>query len=46
MLTGNAGGLEVEVDGTSLGTLGPVGKVRRDVSLDAERLIKSHNLAQ
>lgn len=46
MLTGNAGGLEVEVDGTSLGPLGPVGKVRRDVSLDAERLIKSHNLAQ
>jgi len=46
MLTGNAGGLEIEVDGTALGPLGPVGKVRRDVPLDADRLIKSHNLAQ
>lgn len=46
MLTGNAGGLEIEVDGNSLGSLGPVGKVRRDLPLDPESLAKRFNLAQ
>ena len=36
--TGNAGGLEVIVDGTTLPPLGGDGSVLRDVSLDPERL--------
>jgi len=39
LLTGNAGGLELEVDGNSLGPVGPVGSVRRNVSLDPARLL-------
>jgi len=39
LLTGNAGGLYIELDGTRLPVLGPVGVVRRDVSLDPERLL-------
>lgn len=46
MLTGNAGGLEIEVDGKALGALGPVGKVRRDLSLAPDSLAKQFNLAQ
>ncbi len=44
MLTGNAGGLRIEIDGNSVGTLGPVGKVRRDVALDPTRLLQDPNL--
>jgi cytoskeletal protein RodZ len=40
LLTGNAGALQVLVDGKEVPPLGPVGAVRRDVSLDVERLIK------
>jgi len=36
--TGNAGGLEVEVDGRVLRPLGTAGEIRRNVSLDAETL--------
>jgi cytoskeleton protein RodZ len=36
--TGNAGGLEIIVDGTPVAALGGVGAVRRRVSLDPERL--------
>ena len=36
--TGNAGGLEIIVDGTPVAALGGVGAVRRHVSLDPERL--------
>ena len=39
LVTGNAGGLEILVDGTSIGTMGPVGSVLRDVSLDPQRLV-------
>ena len=39
LLTGNAGGLDVEVDGASIGALGPVGKVRRDIALEPDRLL-------
>ncbi|MBM3488241.1 MAG: DUF4115 domain-containing protein, partial [Alphaproteobacteria bacterium] len=39
MTTGNAGGLELVVDGQSLPPLGGSGKVVRNVALDAERLL-------
>ena len=38
MLTGNAGGLEITVDGEVAPTLGPIGVVRRNVALDPQRL--------
>ncbi len=38
LLTGNAGGLDVEVDGAYLGALGPVGSVRRNVILEPGKL--------
>ena len=37
--TGNAGGIDVEVDGRNLGPFGAVGAVRRDVPLNPDRLI-------
>lgn len=36
--TGNAGGLEIMVDGRPLGPIGPVGSVRDDIALDPEQL--------
>ena len=36
MTTGNAGGTELDVDGTSIPTLGGSGGVRRDLKLDAD----------
>ena len=39
LLTGNAGALEVYVDGRLAPPLGPGGAIRRDVSLDADRLM-------
>jgi cytoskeleton protein RodZ len=38
MVTGNAGGLAVYVDGRRLPPLGPVGVVRRGVPLDPEKI--------
>ncbi|MDP6342283.1 MAG: DUF4115 domain-containing protein [Alphaproteobacteria bacterium] len=38
LMTGNAGAIEIIVDGEALGTLGPVGEVRRDVRLFAEMI--------
>lgn len=38
LLTGNAGALEIQVDGAAAPSIGPVGAVRRSVALDAERL--------
>ena len=38
LLTGNAGALEILVDGETVPPLGPVGAVRRDVTLDIDRL--------
>ena len=39
MLTGNAGALEIVVDGTRIAPVGEVGEVRRDISLDADRML-------
>jgi cytoskeleton protein RodZ len=39
MTTGNAGGLEIVVDGQPLPPLGPQGAVMRGVALDADRLL-------
>jgi len=41
MTTGNAGGLEIVVDGQPLPPLGPQGAVMRGVALDADRLLGS-----
>jgi cytoskeleton protein RodZ len=38
LLTGNAGALEIEVDGKLVPSIGPVGTVRHNVVLDAEKL--------
>ena len=39
LMTGNAGALEVTVDGKVIPALGPAGTVRRNVSLSADRLL-------
>ena len=39
LLTGNAGGLEIAVDGVTVSPLGPVGAVRRQIALDPTRLL-------
>ncbi len=38
LLTGNAGALEILVDGAAVPALGPAGAVRRSIALDADRL--------
>jgi len=38
LLTGNAGGLRITVDGKDVPALGAVGSVRRDIALDPEQL--------
>ena len=38
LMTGNAGALDILVDGQAAPSLGPFGAVRRNVVLDAERL--------
>ena len=44
MTTGNAGGTEVDVDGTAVASLGPSGLVRKNVPLDPE-MLKTGQLA-
>ena len=38
LVTGNAGALEIVVDGAAVGPIGPMGAVRRNVALDADKL--------
>lgn len=40
MVTGNAGALEIRVDGSLVDPVGPVGVVRRNVALDPGRLLE------
>ena len=42
MTVGNAGGLEIRVDGVIAPSLGGHGVVKRDVSLDGPRLLAGH----
>lgn len=44
LMTGNAGAIEIAVDGALVSPIGPFGAVKRDVSLDAARL-KAGNAA-
>jgi cytoskeleton protein RodZ len=37
--TGNAGGLEISVDGRPVPSVGPSGSVRRNIPLDADKLV-------
>lgn len=46
LLTGNAGGIEIVVDGARLSPIGPIGAVRRDVVLDPDRLKQGTALPQ
>ena len=39
MLTGNAGGLQIEIDGNALPRLGPIGAVRGNIALNPQRLL-------
>jgi cytoskeletal protein RodZ len=39
LLTGNAGGLEIQVDGVPVPPIGPLGTVRRQIALDPTRLL-------
>lgn len=39
LLTGNAGGLEIQVDGTALPQIGPIGVVRKDIPLEPAKLL-------
>ena len=38
-MTGNAGGIDILIDGRAIPRLGPPGSVKRNVVLDADRLL-------
>ncbi len=46
LLTGNAGAIEIMVDGAIVPAIGPFGAVRRDVALDPERLKAGTGIAR
>ena len=41
--TGNAGGLQITIGGKRAPSLGPVGQIRRNIPLDAEKLLRGLN---
>ena len=41
--TGNAGGLQITIDGKRVPPLGAVGEIRRNIPLDAEKLLRGLN---
>ena len=41
--TGNAGGLQITIDGKRVPPLGLVGEIRRNIQLDAEKLLRGLN---
>jgi cytoskeleton protein RodZ len=46
LMTGNAGALEISVDGRAVPPIGTFGTVRRDVALDAEKLLAGTAVGQ
>lgn len=46
LATGNAGGIDIWVDGRKVPALGPVGVVRRNVALDPQRLVEGTALPE
>ncbi len=46
LLTGNAGGIEIEVDGVKVPPIGPIGSVRRQIALDPGRLRAGNSATQ
>lgn len=46
LLTGNAGGLEIEVDGIKIPPIGPLGSVRRQIALDPGRLLQGNSISR
>jgi len=46
LATGNAGAVDVLVDGQTIGPLGPVGAVRRNVLLEPDALLRRNNARQ
>ncbi len=43
MATGNAGAIDILVDGKAIPRLGPIGEIRKNVALDAESLLETTN---
>ena len=41
--TGNAGGLQITIGGKRAPSLGPIGQIRRNIPLDAEKLLRGLN---
>jgi len=39
MTTGNAGGIDILIDGKAIPQLGPVGEIRTNIVLDAQSLL-------
>jgi len=46
LITGNAGGLDIWLDGRKLMPLGPIGVVRRSITLDPAKLREAVSISQ
>ncbi len=46
MATGNAGAIDILVDGKAIPRLGPIGEIRKNVALDADSLLETANAAR